>query len=75
MSSDSPLTDYTTLPCTVPMLDIDGNNWLIFKRKFEVYMDGARPDKHFSEDGILAEKYDHAKPKLIKEDGESDDEF
>ena len=48
------------------MLNIVGNNWLIFKRKLEVYMDDTGLDKHFSEDDIPADN--DAKPRAIKED-------
>ncbi|KAF9646658.1 hypothetical protein BDM02DRAFT_3262142 [Thelephora ganbajun] len=61
------------LLATVPMLEIDGDNWLIFRRKFEIYMDNAGLDEHFLKDNTPAENYEVIEAKPTKKADESDD--
>jgi hypothetical protein len=59
---------------TVPMLETDGGNWPIFRRKFKTYMDSVGLDEHFSKDGAPAESYEAIEEKPMKKTNETDDD-
>ena len=60
---------------TVPMLDVDGINWPIFKRKFETYIQSVGLDSHFLAINYPAESYEDIEAKPVKRTGEADDAF
>ena len=72
LDPNNSLTSLQSL-ATVPMLEIDGGNWPIFRRKFETYMDGAGLDEHFSKDNCPAASYEDIEAKPTKKTGETDD--
>ena len=49
------------------MLEVYGDNWPIFKRKFKTYIDGIGLDEHFQKSNAPAKSYEDIKVKLIKE--------
>ena len=59
---------------TVPLLEVDGGNWPIFRRKFETYMDSAGLDEHFIKSNYPTERYEdtEAKPEIKKEEDTGD---
>ena len=54
------------------MLEVDDGNWLIFRRKFETYMDSAGLDEHFLKENTPAESYVVAKPTKEKDESDTD---
>lgn len=60
---------------TVPMLEVDGGNWPIFRRKFETYMDSVGLDEHFIKANAPAEKYEDIEAQPTKGTSESKDDF
>src|SRR5882757_2364157 len=59
---------------TVPMLEVDGGNWPIFKIKFKIHMTSAGLDEHFSKDNCPVEKYEDVEAKPTKKTGETDND-
>ena len=57
------------------MLDANGGNWPIFKRKFEIYMKGLGLKAHFAEENCPAETYPEIEPKTEKKTGEPDNDL
>ena len=57
---------------TVPMLDVDGGNWPLFKRKFKTHLQGLGFENHFDATNAPAETYDEIP---IKKDGETEEDF
>jgi hypothetical protein len=57
------------------MLEVDGGNWPIFRRKFKTHMDSAGLDEHFAKDNVPADSYEKIEAKPIKKDKESDDDY
>jgi hypothetical protein len=60
---------------TVPMLEIDGGNWPIFRRKFETYMDSTGLDEHFAKENAPAKTYEEVEAKPTKKTGESTEDL
>jgi hypothetical protein len=59
---------------TAPLLETDGGNWLIFRRKFKTYMDSVGLDEHFTKDSTPAESYEAIEEKPTKKTNETDDD-
>jgi len=57
----------------VPMLDVDGGNWLIFKTKFKAYLESIGPDCCFDTTNHPAANYEDIDPKPKETAHESDD--
>jgi hypothetical protein len=57
------------------MLDIDGENWPVFSKRFEYHMNNLRLDAHFNSENYPPESYEEIKGKPIKGDTEPDDGF
>ena len=71
MDSFSSLQSFTS----IIMLDVNGSNWSIFKRKFKTYIVSVGLDKHFQENDAPAENYEDDEAKLIKKGNESNNDF
>ena len=59
----------------VPMLDIDGENWPVFKARFQDHLEGLGLDAHFDVQDYPPGSYEEIEAKPIKKDAESDDDF
>lgn len=57
---------------TVPMLDVDGGNWPLFKRKFKTHLQALGFENHFDAANAPAKTYDE---RPIKKDGETEEYF
>ena len=64
--------DLTTLTA-VPMLDVDGGNWPIFKIRFEIYLASIGLGGHFDAANHPAENYEGVEPRPEKIAHEPDD--
>lgn len=60
---------------TAPMLDIDGDNWPVFKNKFEDHLGSLGLDAHFDAQNYPPKSYEEIEAKPIKKDTESNDDF
>ena len=60
--------DLTLFECltTVPTLDVDGGNWLIFREKFKTYLESIGLDGHFDAANHPAKNYEDIDPKPEK---------
>ena len=60
---------------SVPKLNVDGNNWLEFELKFEIYLEGAGLDEHLTPGKFPEDSYEKVEAKPAKKKDKSADDF
>ena len=59
----------------VPMLELDGGNWPIFKRKLRDHLEGQGIETHFESSDSPAATYEEIEEKPTKQEKEPEEEF
>ena len=69
------MDSYSSQLNAVPTLDIDGNNWPMFKKRFDIFMRGAGLSGHYTDNDAPVDKYEDVEKKPIKKDAESAEDY